>query len=106
MPTAILFPGQGSQTDAMRELVERHEPELAEIALAEVGADPFALAGEGTAYAQPAILCASLASWARRRPPRGGASSRATRSGSSARWPRPARSISPTRCGWPRCAGG
>ncbi len=65
MPTAILFPGQGSHTDGMRELVERHEPELAEIALAEVGADPFALADEGTAYAQPAILCASLASWTR-----------------------------------------
>lgn len=63
MPTAILFPGQGSQAPDMRELVERHEPELAELALAEVGADPFARADEGTAYAQPAILCASLATW-------------------------------------------
>jgi len=47
----------------MRELVERHEPELAELALAEVGEDPFALVDEGTAYAQPAILCAGLAAW-------------------------------------------
>ncbi len=47
----------------MRELVERHAPELLELALSEVGADPFELVDEGTAYAQPAILCASLASW-------------------------------------------
>ena len=99
MPTAILFPGQGSQTDGMRELVERHEPELAELALAEVGDDPFALAGEGTAYAQPAILCASLAAWTRAGPPRRPRSSPATRSASSARWPPPARSSPPTRCG-------
>jgi [acyl-carrier-protein] S-malonyltransferase len=65
MATALLFPGQGSQTEGMRELVERHEPALAELALSEVGADPFALADSGTAYAQPAILCASLAAYAR-----------------------------------------
>jgi [acyl-carrier-protein] S-malonyltransferase len=47
----------------MRDLVERHEPELAALALAEVGEDPFALVDEGTSYAQPAILCASLAGW-------------------------------------------
>ncbi len=63
MPTAILFPGQGSQAPDMRELVERHEPELAALALAEVGDDVFARADDGTAYAQPAILCASLAGW-------------------------------------------
>ncbi len=63
MHTALLFPGQGSQTPDMRELADRHEPELVELAIDEVGADPFALAGEGTAYAQPAILCASLAAW-------------------------------------------
>jgi [acyl-carrier-protein] S-malonyltransferase len=65
MATALLFPGQGSQTAHMRELVEAHEPELLELALAEVGDDPFELADEGTAYAQPAILCASIASWSR-----------------------------------------
>lgn len=63
MPTAFLFPGQGSQTAGMRELAERHAPELVEAAVAEVGADPFELADEGTAYAQPAIVCASLARW-------------------------------------------
>lgn len=65
MSTALLFPGQGSQTAGMRELVEQHEPELAELALIELGTDPFERADEGTAYAQPAILCASLAAWAR-----------------------------------------
>ena len=49
----------------MRELVELHEPDLAELALAETAADPFARAGEGTAYAQPAIYCASVAAWSR-----------------------------------------
>ncbi len=63
-PTAILFPGQGSHTDEMRERVERVEPGLAELALRAVGNDPFARAGEGTRYAQPAIICASLAAWA------------------------------------------
>jgi [acyl-carrier-protein] S-malonyltransferase len=65
MSTALLFPGQGSQTSDMGELVSRHEPELRDLAVREVGADPFALAGEGTAYAQPAILCASIAAWTR-----------------------------------------
>lgn len=65
MHDALLFPGQGSQTPEMREAAERHCPELVERALHEVGDDPFRLAGEGTAYAQPAILCASLGAWAR-----------------------------------------
>ena len=65
MPAALLFPGQGSQTAGMRELVAEHAPELLELALAEVGADPFELVDEGTAYAQPAIVCASLAGWTR-----------------------------------------
>ncbi len=63
MSTALLFPGQGSQTAGMRESVAEHEPELLALVLAQVGADPCALAGEGTADAQPAILCASLAAW-------------------------------------------
>lgn len=65
MPTALLFPGQGSQTAGMRDVVAAHAPELLDLALAEVGADPFELVDEGTAYAQPAIVCASLAGWAR-----------------------------------------
>jgi len=60
---AILFPGQGSHTDGMREAVERVDPGLAELAEAEAGADPFPRAGESTRYAQPAILTTSLALW-------------------------------------------
>jgi malonyl CoA-acyl carrier protein transacylase len=63
MPTALLFPGQGSQTEEMRATVERFAPELLELALSEVGADPFALVDDGTACAQPAIYCASIAGW-------------------------------------------
>jgi [acyl-carrier-protein] S-malonyltransferase len=62
-PTAILFPGQGSQTAEMRELVARVRPELLELAVQAVGEDPFPRADEGTNFAQPAIFCASLAGW-------------------------------------------
>jgi [acyl-carrier-protein] S-malonyltransferase len=59
--TALLFPGQGSQTPDMRDLVERHRPDLLELARAEVGDDLFERVGEGTRWAQPAIFCAALA---------------------------------------------
>ena len=62
---AALFPGQGSQTPDMRELVERWRPDLALLARAAVGEDPFERAEESTRYAQPAIFCASLAGWRR-----------------------------------------
>ncbi len=62
--TAILFPGQGSQTPEMRELVARVRPELLELVTEVVGEDPFLRADEGTNFAQPAIFCASLAGWA------------------------------------------
>ena len=62
---AVLFPGQGSQAPDMREQVERHRPDLLELAVAEVGEDPFERADEGTKWAQPAIYCASLAGWER-----------------------------------------
>lgn len=61
--TAIIFPGQGSQREGMADLVLRVVPELHELAVEEVGSDPFARASEGTRFAQPAILCASLAAW-------------------------------------------
>ena len=61
--TALLFPGQGSQTDDMREEVERHRPDLLGLALSEVGPDLFERATEGTRWAQPAIFCAALAGW-------------------------------------------
>ena len=63
--TAILFPGQGSQTAEMRDDVERDRPDLLELVTEIVGEDPFARAEEGTNYAQPAIFCASLAGWDR-----------------------------------------
>ncbi|MHB2000401.1 MAG: ACP S-malonyltransferase [Solirubrobacteraceae bacterium] len=61
---AGLFPGQGSHTAGMRELVERVLPELAADCIGLVGEDPFARAGESTRFAQPAIFCASVATWA------------------------------------------
>ena len=47
----------------MRDIVERHRPDLLELACAEAGDDPFERVADGTAYAQPAIYCASLAGW-------------------------------------------
>lgn len=61
--TAILFPGQGSQTKDMRSDVERTRPDLLELAEGELGFDPFERVAEGTRFAQPAIFCASLAGW-------------------------------------------
>jgi [acyl-carrier-protein] S-malonyltransferase len=60
---AGLFPGQGSHTGARRDEVERVAPELLAQCLELVGEDPFARAGESTRFAQPAIFCASVASW-------------------------------------------
>jgi [acyl-carrier-protein] S-malonyltransferase len=62
--TAILFPGQGSQTAEMRDAVVRLRPDLLALAIDAIGEDPFVRAEEGTRYAQPAIFCASLAGWA------------------------------------------
>jgi [acyl-carrier-protein] S-malonyltransferase len=61
--TAILFPGQGSQTPDMRDTVAEVRPDLLFLAEQIVGEDPFARAEEGTNFAQPAIFCASLAGW-------------------------------------------
>jgi [acyl-carrier-protein] S-malonyltransferase len=61
--TALLFPGQGSQTPDMGEHVERHRPELLEFARAEVGDDLFERVEQGTRWAQPAIFCAALAGY-------------------------------------------
>jgi len=63
MTTAILFPGQGSQTPEMRDRVAEIRPDLLEIALEVVGEDPFLRADDDTRFAQPAILAASLAGW-------------------------------------------
>jgi [acyl-carrier-protein] S-malonyltransferase len=61
LQAALLFPGQGSQSEDMRETVERHRPDLLEIAFEEVGPDLFERAADGTRWAQPAIYCAALA---------------------------------------------
>ena len=63
MATAILFPGQGSQTADMRETVARVRPDLLAHAIQVVGEDPFARVDDGTRFAQPAIFCASIAGW-------------------------------------------
>ena len=60
---AVLFPGQGSQTTDMRDLVAA-TPGLLESCLELVGEDPFPRVEESTRFAQPAIFCASLAGFA------------------------------------------
>jgi [acyl-carrier-protein] S-malonyltransferase len=61
--SAILFPGQGVGDASSRELVARLRPDLLELAGELVGEDPFARMSEGTAYAQPAVYCASIAGY-------------------------------------------
>ena len=57
---AVLFPGQGSQTPEMRDLVARLAPDLLERVTELVGEDPFPRVEESTRFAQPAIFCASI----------------------------------------------
>jgi [acyl-carrier-protein] S-malonyltransferase len=61
MRTAFLFPGQGSQTPDMRDLVAEVRPDLLDLVQDIVGEDPFERVADGTNFAQPAIFCASLA---------------------------------------------
>ena len=61
--TALLFPGQGSQTSTMAAIAAEQRPDLVEQATAELGADPFESIGEGTHFAQPALFIAGLAHW-------------------------------------------
>ena len=61
--TAVLFPGQGSQTAGMRDAVAAVRPDLLTAAFDLVGEDPFAHVEESTRFAQPAIYCASLTAW-------------------------------------------
>ena len=68
--TALLFPGQGSQSPGMREMVEAACPELLELAVERTGDDPFDRLQDGTRFAQPALFCASLAAWTRAGRPR------------------------------------
>src|SRR3954469_18248216 len=60
---AALFPGQGSHTPEMRDLVAKRAPDLLERVTELVGEDPFARVEENTRFAQPAIFCASVVGW-------------------------------------------
>ncbi|MBA3326763.1 MAG: ACP S-malonyltransferase, partial [Solirubrobacterales bacterium] len=64
-PTAVVFPGQGSQVPGMRDLVAAARPDLLEAVIDLVGEDPFPRIDDCTRFAQPAILCTSLAGWTR-----------------------------------------
>jgi malonyl CoA-acyl carrier protein transacylase len=70
---AVLFPGQGSHTPGMRDLVAGRAPELLERVTALVGEDPFPRVAESTRFAQPAIFCASIVAWEAIRRPAGAA---------------------------------
>src|SRR5215216_6055982 len=59
--TAVLFPGQGSQTDDMRDMAEDVRPDLVALARDVVGEDPFDRVDDATRFQQPAIFCASVA---------------------------------------------
>jgi [acyl-carrier-protein] S-malonyltransferase len=71
--TALLFPGQGSQTDDMRDTVVRAVPELLDRAVELIGCDPFDRVAESTEYAQPAIFLASIAAFEQLGRPEAGA---------------------------------
>ena len=60
---AVLFPGQGSQTPEMRDLVASLAPDLLERVTELVGEDPFPRVEESTRFAQPAIFCASVTAY-------------------------------------------
>lgn len=57
--TVFLFPGQGSQVEAMRDCVRSWLPELLDL----IEEDPFAAAESTTRLLQPAVFCASVAGW-------------------------------------------
>ena len=68
-PTALLFPGAllsperpPGPVDPLQAVWDR-EPQLAELAVREVGADPFKRVHQGTRYLHPALYCASVTSW-------------------------------------------
>ena len=105
--TAILFPGQGSQTADMRDVVARERPDLLERVIAAVGEDPFPAGRQtGTHFAQPAIFCASLAGWHALGSPEGGLDGRSfpRRAGRAGRRRGPGRGV--TASSWSRCGAG
>lgn len=64
---AVLAPGQGGQYRGMRDQVAATAPWLLDAAADLVGADPFDHLDDGTRFTQPAIYCATVASWLRHR---------------------------------------
>lgn len=60
---AVVCPGHGGEHEAMRARVVERRPDLLALAERLVGCDPFERVGDGTAYIQPAVYCASLAGW-------------------------------------------
>src|SRR5690349_22008139 len=63
--TAVIFPGQGSQTDEMGHEIAAEAPQLLDLVTDLVGVDPFDHLDEGTRYVQPAVFARSVASWQR-----------------------------------------
>jgi malonyl CoA-acyl carrier protein transacylase len=61
--SAVLFPGQGVGDASSRELVAAVRPDLLELASELVREDPFERMSEGTAFAQPAVYCASISGY-------------------------------------------
>lgn len=61
VPTAILFPGQGTPMEGAGDEVARLRPDLFDAVVAAVGEDPFPKTAESTRFTQPAIVCSSLA---------------------------------------------
>src|SRR3954465_1057180 len=61
--SAVLFPGQGVGDPSSRVLVAGIRPDLLDLATELVGEDPFERMSEGTAYAPPAVYCASTAGY-------------------------------------------
>src|SRR4029077_17847040 len=61
--TALLFPGQGSQTSTMTAFSASRRPDVGEKSRVELAADPFEQISEGTHFAQPALFIAGLAHW-------------------------------------------
>lgn len=62
---AILLPGQGVGDPSAAELVRAQRPDLHALACELIGDDPLERIADGTRFAQPAIYCASLASFER-----------------------------------------
>lgn len=59
----MVFPGQGSQEEGMREDIRREAPEILDELEKVMDEDPFERLEEGTRFVQPAVFCRSLASW-------------------------------------------